>query len=79
MAFEKQTISLQTFQRLSFTNFTWFILETLPHFFLVNPHLKICWFAVTQVCFFRVHPAGRKKSFYNLEMEKKALILIYFT
>ena len=28
--------------------------------------------------FFRVHPAGRK-NFYNFEMEKKALILIYFT
>ena len=35
---------------------------------------KICWFAITWVCFFQAHPAGLKK---KIEMEKLALILIY--
>ena len=39
--------------------------------------LKICWFAVTRVCFFEyTRPVG-KIFFYHFEMEKIAVILIY--
>ena len=42
-------------------------------------NLKICWFAVTRVCFFKyTRPVG-KIFFYHFEMEKIALILIYNT
>ena len=48
-------------------------------YFEVRPDLKIYWFAVTWVYFFRVHPAGRKIFFNHFKMEKIALILIYLT
>ena len=41
-----------------------------------RPDLKICWFAVTWVCFFKYTLPVRKKN-YHFEMEKIALILIY--
>ena len=48
----------------------------------VKPDLKICWFAITQVCFFSSTPGRSEKKiffFYHFEMEKIALILIYNT
>ena len=39
--------------------------------------LKICWYAVTRLCFFEyTRPVG-KIVFYHFEMEKKTVILIY--
>ena len=46
--------------------------------FNVRPDLKICWFAVTGVCFFEyTRPVGNKFFFYHFEMEKMTLILIH--
>ena len=40
---------------------------------MVRPDLKICWFAIIRVCFFKyTWPVGKK---YHFEMEKIALIL----
>ena len=42
----------------------------------LKPDLKICWFAVTWVCFFEYTWLIRKKN-YHFEMEKIDLVLIY--
>ena len=43
----------------------------------LRPDLKICWFAVTRVCFFEyTRPVGKKNVFCHFEMEEIALILI---
>ena len=46
----------------------------------VKPDLKICWFAITQVCFFSSTPgrSEKKNFFYHFEMEKIALILMIY-
>ena len=47
--------------------------------FHIWPDLKICWFAVTRVCFFEyTRPVGRG-IFYHFEMEKVALVFSYLT
>ena len=46
-----------------------------PNKFNARPDFKICWFAVTRVCFFEFNrPVG---IFYHFETEKIALIFMY--
>ena len=59
----------------------WFIFENNCYTKNIDtrPDLKICWFAVTRVCFFKYsQPVGKKKN-YHFEMEKIALISVYLT